>query len=69
MLDFCQSRYGRCLTAMGELKPELLLDIYLAEHVKALYKKIREKCLLQVRHIYTIGSFIPRTVRQPPPQT
>lgn len=62
MLDFCQSRYGRCLTALGELKPELLLDIYLAEHVKTLYKKIREKCLLQVRHL-------PHGVPRPQPQT
>jgi hypothetical protein len=45
--DFCASRYGSCLKYLGELRPELLLDLHLRPHVAALYDKVRERCLLQ----------------------
>jgi COP9 signalosome complex subunit 1 len=46
--DFVNSRYGSCLKYLGELQPELMLDLHLHKHVQALYKKIRDRCLLQV---------------------
>ena len=45
--DFCGSKYGGCLKALGAMKGELLLDLHLARHVGGLYQKIRERCLLQ----------------------
>lgn len=45
--DFCRSRYGACLGALAALKPELLLDVHLHQHVESLYQRIRERCLLQ----------------------
>lgn len=47
--SFCQSRYGQCLQQLSELRPELELDLHLAEHVPALTAKVRDRCLLQVR--------------------
>eukprot|EP00041_Stephanoeca_diplocostata_P018043 m.374359 g.374359 ORF g.374359 m.374359 type:complete len:468 (-) comp20904_c0_seq3:257-1660(-) len=45
--DFSQSRYGSCLATMERIKPDLLLDMHLSVHVDALYKRIREKMLVQ----------------------
>ena len=45
--DFCSSRYGSCLRALGEMRPEMQLDLHLHSHVAPLYKRIRERCLLQ----------------------
>ena len=44
------SRYGSCLEHLEKLKPNLLLDIHLHEHLEALYKDIRHKAIIQ----YTI---------------
>jgi len=45
--DFYASRYASCLAALDKLKPRLLLDIHLHQHVESLYQKIRSKALIQ----------------------
>jgi COP9 signalosome complex subunit 1 len=43
---FC-SRYASCLGYLQKLKPSLLLDIHLYDHVETLYEQIRHKALIQ----------------------
>jgi COP9 signalosome complex subunit 1 len=45
--DFYSSRYGSCLEHLEKLKPNLLLDIHLHEHLETLYKDIRHKAIIQ----------------------
>ncbi|KAG7018974.1 COP9 signalosome complex subunit 1, partial [Cucurbita argyrosperma subsp. argyrosperma] len=45
--DFYSSRYASCLDYLGNLKPNLLLDIHLHDHVETLYDQIRHKALIQ----------------------
>jgi len=45
--DFYTSRYASCLRVLEKLKPTLLLDVNLHEHVEELYKQIRSKALVQ----------------------
>lgn len=45
--DFYHSRYGTCLKNLQNLQCELLLDIHLFDHAKALYESIRKKALVQ----------------------
>lgn len=41
------SRYASCLGYLQKLKPSLLLDIHLYDHVETLYEQIRHKALIQ----------------------
>jgi len=45
--DFFHSRYASCLAHLDRLKPDLLLDIHLHDHVKQLYEDVRSKALVQ----------------------
>jgi COP9 signalosome complex subunit 1 len=45
--DFYASRYASCLGYLQKLKPSLLLDIHLYDHVETLYEQIRHKALIQ----------------------
>eukprot|EP00164_Ancoracysta_twista_P002734 GFYU01003636.1.p1 GENE.GFYU01003636.1~~GFYU01003636.1.p1 ORF type:complete len:477 (-),score=156.77 GFYU01003636.1:131-1516(-) len=45
--DFYSSRYSSCLDYLSALKPELMLDIHLYDHVEKLYSMIRNKALIQ----------------------
>jgi len=45
--DFYSSRYASCLKFLDTIKPKLLLDVHLHEHVEPLYQKIRNKALIQ----------------------
>jgi COP9 signalosome complex subunit 1 len=45
--DFYASNYASCLRYLDKLKPNLLLDIHLHEHVESLYQRIRNKALVQ----------------------
>jgi len=45
--DFYGSRYASCLNYLQQLKPDLLLDIHLHDHVTSLYQKIRSKAIVQ----------------------
>ena len=47
MHDFYNSRYASCLKTLEKLKPDLLLDLHLHDHVAALYTDIRSKALVQ----------------------
>uniref|UniRef100_A0A0E0M9W1 PCI domain-containing protein n=1 Tax=Oryza punctata TaxID=4537 RepID=A0A0E0M9W1_ORYPU len=44
--DFFACRYASCMGYLEELKPNLLLDIYMHEHVETLYKEIRHKAII-----------------------
>ncbi|EFX74404.1 hypothetical protein DAPPUDRAFT_324380 [Daphnia pulex] len=44
---FYESKYASCLKLLEEMKDNLLLDMYLAPHVPALYTKIRNRALIQ----------------------
>ena len=41
------SRYASCLGYLQKLKPNLLLDIHLFDHVETLYEQVRHKALIQ----------------------
>ena len=45
--DFFQSRYASCLAHLEKLRPDLLLDLHLHDHVKQLYDDVRSKALVQ----------------------
>ncbi|XP_076268956.1 COP9 signalosome subunit 1b isoform X2 [Rhynchophorus ferrugineus] len=47
ILKFYESRYAACLKLLDEMKDSLLLDLYLAPHVPALYSQIRSRALVQ----------------------
>ncbi|OAA69756.1 26S proteasome, regulatory subunit Rpn7 [Cordyceps fumosorosea ARSEF 2679] len=44
---FVGGRYSSCLSILESYRPDYLLDIYLHEHVKELYSRIRTKCIVQ----------------------
>ncbi|XP_064603999.1 COP9 signalosome complex subunit 1-like [Liolophura sinensis] len=44
---FYESKYASCLKLLGEIKDNLLLDMYLAPHVNTLYTQIRNRALCQ----------------------
>ncbi|XP_008799523.1 COP9 signalosome complex subunit 1 isoform X2 [Phoenix dactylifera] len=48
--DFYASRYASCLEYLENLKPNLLLDIHLHDHVETLYTQIRHKAIIQYTH-------------------
>jgi len=45
--DFYHSKYASCLNYLRKLKPDLLLDIHLHDHVESLYEHIHSKALVQ----------------------
>lgn len=45
--DFHSSRYASCLSYLDALRPTLLLDIHLYDHVDRLYEQIRKNALIQ----------------------
>jgi len=44
---FHDSKYANCLSILDELRDNLLLDLYLAQHVHVLYSHIRNRALIQ----------------------
>lgn len=48
--DFYASRYASCLDYLENLKPNLLMDIHLHDHVETLYTQIRHKAIIQYTH-------------------
>lgn len=44
---FVNSRYSSCLSILEGSRADYLLDIYLQNHVPAIYSKIRTKCIVQ----------------------
>uniref|UniRef100_A0A8C2BKQ0 G protein pathway suppressor 1 n=1 Tax=Cyprinus carpio TaxID=7962 RepID=A0A8C2BKQ0_CYPCA len=47
IFKFYESKYASCLKMLDEMKDNLLLDMYLAPHVRALYTQIRNRALIQ----------------------
>ncbi|KAM4634191.1 COP9 signalosome complex subunit 1 isoform 2-T2 [Polymixia lowei] len=47
IFKFYESKYASCLKLLDELKDNLLLDLYLAPHVRTLYSQIRNRALIQ----------------------
>ena len=45
--DFHHSRYAACLAKLARMRPALLLDLHLSDHVAALYEAVRQKALIQ----------------------
>ncbi|XP_031476790.1 COP9 signalosome complex subunit 1 [Nymphaea colorata] len=66
--DFYASRYASCLEYLENLKPNLLLDIHLHDHVETLYDQIRHKAIIQYTHpfisvdLHTMASAFKTTV-------
>lgn len=47
IFKFYESKYASCLRLLDEIKDNLLLDMYIAPHVHALYTQIRNRALIQ----------------------
>nr|CAD7441526.1 unnamed protein product [Timema bartmani] len=47
IFKFYESKYASCLKLLGDIKENLLLDMYIAPHVNALYTQIRNRALIQ----------------------
>lgn len=47
IFKFYESKYAQCLKLLGEMRDNLLLDIYIAPHVNKLYTQIRNRALIQ----------------------
>ena len=47
IFKFYESKYASCLKLMDEIRDNLLLDMYIAPHVNALYTQIRNRALVQ----------------------
>jgi hypothetical protein len=60
--DFYNSRYASCLKTLERLKPDLLLDLHLHDHVATLYTDIRSKALVQY-----FSPFVAQHAHTPPP--
>ncbi|XP_076302856.1 COP9 signalosome complex subunit 1-like [Lasioglossum baleicum] len=47
IFKFYESKYASCLKLLDEIKDNILLDMYIAPHVNALYTQIRDRALIQ----------------------
>lgn len=47
IFKFYESKYGSCLKLLDEIRDNLLLDMYIAPHINALYTQIRNRALIQ----------------------
>ncbi|KAG5833004.1 hypothetical protein ANANG_G00297260 [Anguilla anguilla] len=47
IFKFYESKYASCLKMLDDMKDNLLLDMYLAPHVRTLYTQIRNRALIQ----------------------
>jgi len=45
--DFYESKYASCLRSLEKYRTNLLLDIYLHEHVNYLFDKVRQRALVE----------------------
>lgn len=45
--NFYESKYGKCLKQLEDMKDNMMLDMYLASHVNVLMSKIRSRSLVQ----------------------
>ena len=47
IINFYESKYGKCLKQLDDMKDNLMLDTYLASHVNNLLSMIRSRSLVQ----------------------
>lgn len=47
IFKFYESKYASCLRSLDEIRDNLMLDMYIAPHVLALYTQIRNRALIQ----------------------
>ena len=47
IINFYESKYGKCLTQLEDMRDNMMLDIYLASHVNTLFSMIRSRSLVQ----------------------
>lgn len=47
IFKFYESKYASCLKLLDEIKDNLMLDMYLAQHIAGLYTQIRNRALIQ----------------------
>eukprot|EP00731_Ephydatia_muelleri_P021124 Em0013g851a len=47
IVQFHQSKYTSCLKILDSMRDNLMLDMYLADHIATLYAQIRSKALIQ----------------------
>ncbi len=47
IISFYESKYGKCLKLLDEMRDNMMLDIYLAGHVTSLFQMIRSRSLVQ----------------------
>lgn len=45
--QFVSGRYSACIAILESYRPDYLLDIYLQNHIGAIYSQIRSKCIIQ----------------------
>lgn len=55
---FYESKYAQCLKLLDEIRDNLLLDMYIAPHVNALYMQIRNSALIQYFSPYLSSDMI-----------
>jgi len=53
ILDFYDSNYANCLQSLEILRNDLQLDIHLHSHINILYKRVRNKAIVQYFSPYT----------------
>jgi len=51
--DFYDSNYANCLQSLDILKNDLQLDLHLHDHINTLYKRVRNKAIVQYFSPYT----------------
>ena len=63
IINFYESKYGKCLTQLEDMRDNMMLDIYLASHVNTLFSMIRSRSLVQYfRLVLKLFTVFPRIV-------
>ncbi|XP_065659701.1 COP9 signalosome complex subunit 1 isoform X4 [Hydra vulgaris] len=55
LLKFYSSKYATCLDLLDKMRDNLMLDIYLYQHVNKLYTQIRNRALVQYFNPYVVA--------------
>lgn len=58
IFKFYESKYALCLKLLDEIRDNLLLDMYIAPHINALYTQIRNRALIQYFSPYLSADMI-----------
>ena len=55
---YMKAEYGKCLQLVQLVKPAVEMDLFLSKHVNALWKLLREKCIVQYFQPYLSVSLV-----------